>query len=119
MTSIVQRIFGNELIEDPSDVLGNLFMNFAHSLSLRLKAFLAIFMIAHGLINIGIVLALMHKKLWVFPIVSSLLALLITYQTYMFVHNHSITLLIITFVDVVLFGLLGVEYHRLRNKIVG
>ena len=117
ISSIVQAIFGQVLVRDPDDFIANLFMNAAKNLSLHLHQFISLFMIVHGLINIGIVLALLHKKLWVFPIVSSVLGLLIIYQTYHFVFNHSLTLLIITFVDIIIFGLLGFEYHRLKDII--
>ncbi len=116
ISRIVEAIFGRELVSDPDDVMANFFMNAARNMSLHVHQLISVIMIVHGILSIGIMLALMKKKLWVFPVVSSLLALTIIYQIYEFVFNHSIILLIITFVDIAIFALLGQEFHKAKKK---
>jgi uncharacterized membrane protein len=112
LTRVVQFIFGYELIEDPNDFFGNLFMNIARNLSLQMHIFISLFLILHGLISIGIVMALVYKKRWVFPIVGTVLVLFIIYQLYQIVLTLSVFMIALTLIDMILLGLLKFEYDE-------
>ena len=115
LNRIVQRVFGQELLEDPSDPIGNFFMNLANKLSLRMHIFFGIYLIVHGIVNIAVVFALIHKKRWAFPMAGIILLLFVVYQVYQLVRSFSILMLVLTAIDIVILSLLKVEYDRLKS----
>jgi uncharacterized membrane protein len=84
---VAQYIFGHGIISSRGDVVGNFLLNLAHNLSLRMHIFVGLYMIVHGIVHIGIVLALVYKKLWAFPIVGVVLSLFLVYQIYQIIHE--------------------------------
>ena len=115
ITKVVTAMFGQELIEDPKDFLGNFFMHLANNFSLRMHIFIGLYMLVHGLVNIGIVVALTHKKLWAFPIVGGLLVIFIIYQVYMVIHKFSIIMILLIIIDLVIISLLRFEYLKQKE----
>ena len=113
---VAQYIFGHEVISDRTTIIGSFLLRIAHNLSLKMHIFVGSYMIVHGIVNIGMVLALVYKKLWAFPIVGILLALFLVYQIYQLVHVFSIILLLLTIADVIILSLLKIEYDRLKNS---
>jgi uncharacterized membrane protein len=115
ITRIVQFMYGKELVEDPNDYFGNLLMDTALKFSEHWQKFFSTYLIIHGLASIGIVLALSHKKLWVFPYVAALLSFFIVYQAYQFFQGYSIFMLIFIMIDITILFLLQFEYKRLKK----
>ena len=116
ITRFAQMLFGHELLEDPRDFFGNLFMNAATNLSVRMHIFVGIYIIVHGLANVGIALALYYKKRWAFPTVGVLMVLFIIYQIYTVVHTFSIVMILLTITDIAILSLLRFEYNRTYKK---
>jgi uncharacterized membrane protein len=116
MISVVQILFGHELIEDPKDFFGNILMNAASNMSLRMHEFISLYILIHGLLNVGLVLALMTKKKWAFPIAGGIIGIILLYEIYQFFHGHSITLLALIIVDICILLLLHFEYKRQFRK---
>ena len=122
MTRAVQWVFGNELLEDPHDAMGNFFMNLANNLSLRMHMFVALYMIVHGIAHIMIVLALLYRKRWAYGIAGIMLSLFVLYQIYQIIHQiihantFSILLTILTIIDVIIISLLRIEYKRIPKE---
>jgi len=115
MTRLVEWIFGQEILEDPNDFFGNFFMNLARNLSLKIHIFFGIYLIVHGIVHIAIVFALIHKKLWAFPIAGIVLSLFMIYQIYQIIYSFSILLVILTAIDLIILSLLKFEYDRLKR----
>jgi uncharacterized membrane protein len=115
LARFVEWIFGNELLEDPSDPIGNFFINIANNLSLKMHIFFGIYLLVHGLVNIGIVFALVHKKRWAFPMAGAILILFVIYQAYQLLRSFSMTIMVLTFIDLIILSLLKIEYSRSKR----
>ncbi len=115
ITRLAQLILGQELLEDPKDIVGNFFMNLANNLSMRMHVFIGLYILVHGIVNIGIALALYYKKLWAFPVVGVLMAIFIIYQIYTLIQVFSLVMVLLTIVDIALLSLLHFEYERQKR----
>ncbi|MFH0869882.1 MAG: DUF2127 domain-containing protein [archaeon] len=113
MASLVQRIFHHELLHDPTDIFANYFINASEHMSLSIMSFASIYLIAHGLIKLGLFSGLWYKKVWVYPLAGIVLSLLVAYQLIRFFGTHSVMLLSLTLVDIMIIILLRFEYKRL------
>jgi len=115
LSRLVEWVFGQELLEDPHDFFGNFFMHIAKNLSLKMHVFFGIYMLVHGIVHIAIVFALIHKKLWAFPVAGIVLSLFVVYQIYSIIHSFSILIIVLTIIDLIILSLLKFEYDRLKR----
>jgi uncharacterized membrane protein len=80
--------------------------------------FAGIYLLAVGLINVGLVIGLLTGALWSFPAALAALALLMTYQLYRYTHTHALALILLTLFDAVVWWLVWHEYRVLRSGVV-
>lgn len=116
IANIVQAIFQHELVQDPTDFIANYFIQASQHLSVSVLLFLAVYLIIHGIVKIGLFLGLWYEKLWAYPLAAVVLSLLIIYQSIRIFAYHSLVLLFLTLLDVVILVLLRFEYRRLKIK---
>ena len=106
----------SELSEDPNDKLANYLIYSAQQLSISSKHFIAIYLLSHGIIKLGLVVGLLKNKAWAYPISILIFALFILYQIYRFYFTHSIWLIALTIFDLAVIWLVWHEYQRLLQK---
>jgi uncharacterized membrane protein len=106
----------NELSEDPSDKFANYLIHSAQQFSVSSKHFIAIYLLSHGLIKLGLVIGLLKNKTWAYPVSIFVFALFILYQIYRFYFTHSIWLIALTIFDLIVVWLVWHEYNRLFSK---
>jgi len=82
-----------------------------------LHLLIALYMIVHGLVAIAVVIALIHKKMWAFPMAGIIMALFIVYQIYRLALAFSLILLILTLIDIAIIFFLRYEYRRAKWKL--
>jgi len=115
ISNVVQKIFQKEILEDPSDLLANYFIHAANNITIGTFSFIVLYLIAHGLIKIGLFSALLSKKTWAHIIAGIVLFLFIIYQLARFSITHSIILLFFTLIDMIILVLLQFEYKRVKK----
>lgn len=109
----------NELIDDPADSFINYIYQIFHSLSVGASTVLALFILAHGIVNLFLFISLLKEKLWAFPIAIGIVSTFILYQFYRYSHNHSGALLFVTLLDIAFVILAWLEYkHKKRKRTV-
>ncbi len=113
----VRNFFQHELIQDPTDLMANIIITFFQNLSTNSKLFAAFYLIIHGIIKLGLVIALWKKKLWAYPLAGGILIILVIYQIIRFLRFHSYFLLLLTSIDIIIILLLKIEYKRIVTKI--
>lgn len=114
--NILPFLVRKELIDDPDDILSNYLMNLSqHFLPGTIK-FIILYLAIHGLIKIGLALALWNDNPKLFRIAGVVLTISIGYQMYRFTHTHSILLLTVTVIDMLTMVLLQHEYNKLVLK---
>jgi uncharacterized membrane protein len=78
--------------------------------------FAGIYLLAVGLINLGLVIGLLTGGLWAFPAALTAIAILMAYQLYRYTHTHAVVLIFLTLFDAVVWWLVRHEYLELRSR---
>jgi uncharacterized membrane protein len=76
------------------------------------KHFASVYLLAHGLIKALLVTALWFDALWAYPATIFVFGVFCVYQLHRFVYTRSITLLLITFFDILIIWLTWREYRE-------
>ncbi|MBI5457024.1 DUF2127 domain-containing protein [Candidatus Kaiserbacteria bacterium] len=105
----------NELLEDPHDRFVDLVGGFLTSAPEGTRMFIALYILLHGVVNLFLAYELYRNKLWAYPTAAVFMALFMFYQIYRIYEYHSITLALITIIDVVFIALLLHEYRHRRE----
>ncbi|MDE2037786.1 MAG: DUF2127 domain-containing protein [Patescibacteria group bacterium] len=105
-----------ELAEDPHDFFANYVMHSASQLSVSFQHLAALYLISHGLIIGFLVVGLLMKKLWSYPVTMVVLATFIAYQTYQFTLGHSLWVLGVTILDAIVILLTWHEYRYIKKS---
>lgn len=114
LASFVLRLTAPELSEDPHDWLANLLQTSAQDWSSGTQWFASAYLVIHGLVKLGLVVSLLRRKMWSYPLSIWVLAAFIAYQVYRYTYTHSIWLLLLTALDVFVIALIHHEY-RIRK----
>ncbi len=113
---LANLVTSNELAEDPHDVIANYLLKVAADFSLDARIFSSVYLLAHGLVKIFLVGALLKKKLWAYPLAMIVFILFIIYQLYRYGHTGSVLLLLLSGFDFILIILTWLEYRFLKAR---
>jgi uncharacterized membrane protein len=114
--SLIQVLTQHELSEDPKDIIANYLLNSTWHLTAGTKNFAAIYLLWHGFVKAGLVVALLLRKRWSYPTAIFAFFLFLIYQLYRYSHTSSPELLILSGVDIFVIILTWLEYRRLRKS---
>jgi uncharacterized membrane protein len=114
--SIATFFTENELREDPDDLVANLIVRGAQSLSLGAKGSAVFFLLSHGFVELALVAAIYTGRRWAYPTFMGALALLVGYQTYQLRLSFSGWLAALTVFDIAVIGLTWHEYRDSRLR---
>lgn len=114
--NFVHYIFRNELLEDAHDFIANFILNLIGNLPSSIKLFIAIYLISHGIIKIGLIIALWKEKRWAYPVALVVFGLFIVYQIYRYILHPSLILIFLTDLDMAVIILTWLEWMRLKSK---
>jgi uncharacterized membrane protein len=101
----------HELAEDPRDILATFLRTAATQLSTSTQLFASLYLIAHGIVKVVLVVGLLRGRRWAYPAAIVFLCLFILYQLYRLSYDASVGLLPLTLFDVVIVGLTWHEYR--------
>jgi uncharacterized membrane protein len=113
---LVERITREELLEDPRDFIANYLLHSAQHFSVSTRNFTAAYLLAHGVIKLWLIVGLLRRRLWYYPVAIAIFGLFIVYQLYRYSLTHSLWLVFITAVDVLVIALTWHEYRYLRSR---
>ncbi len=114
LSQVLLFLTRHELIEDPHDLLANYLVSVARQLSVNTQWFGAVYLLSHGVIKVGLVLALWQRHLWAYPAAIMFFLLFIGYQGYRYTYAPSSWLVVLTVVDLVVVWVTWLEYRRLQ-----
>lgn len=108
-----------ELTEDPNDFIAKHILQGATGLSDHVVFFAALYLLAHGIVKVVLVIALLMDKLWAYPWMIAFLLIFILYQLYQMTMTPSFGLAALTVFDILIVVLTWHEYgrHRRRGKL--
>jgi uncharacterized membrane protein len=109
----VDLLTSHELDQDPDDLLGNLLRSSAtHLLGGSSGLFIAVYLLAHGLVKLVLAWAVIRERLWAYPWMLAALVLFAAFQVYELVVGFHVGLLLLTLFDAVIIWLTGWEWRR-------
>ena len=114
INNIVHMLTQHELSEDPNDLLAGYLVHAAQHFSVDAQIFVSVYLLWHGLVKVGLVMALLQKRFWAYPTAILAFTLFLVYQLYRYANTHSNWLLMLSVVDVFVIIFTWFEYKRLR-----
>jgi uncharacterized membrane protein len=112
---VVAAITHEELSEDPHDFVANHLLHAAHGLTGHAVTYAAVYLLAHGVVKIVLVAALLRNRLWAYPWMIAFLLAFIGYQLYRIVLDPTAGLIALTVFDAVVVWLTSREYRKQRR----
>ena len=113
--SMVRLLTQHELSEDPHDLLAGYLRQAATHLSTDAQLFAGVYLLWHGIVKVGLVIALLQKRFWAYPAAIGAFVLFLVYQLYRYAQTRSTWLLLLSVVDVFVIVITWFEYKRLRT----
>lgn len=80
------------------------------------QEFVGIYLLAVGVMNMGLVIGLLVGARWSYPAALAAIVILMAYQLYRYTHTHAVALLVLTLYDCVVWWLVWNEYRVVRSK---
>lgn len=117
ITSLVNSLTQDELIEHPNDFVAAYFLGLAQNFTVSDEHFYAFYLLSHGIIKLFLVIGLLRRKFWAYPVSLVVLGLFIVYQLYRFSYTHGFGLIVLTVFDVVVMVLIWHEYRLVRRHL--
>jgi uncharacterized membrane protein len=108
----------NELVGDPNDRFINFLTYALQNLSNDAKIFAALYVLAHGLLNIFLVIQLYRNKHWAYLVIIWAMIISMPYEIYRISLHHSATLTAITIFDAFFILLAWREYKFHKSEII-
>jgi uncharacterized membrane protein len=106
-----------ELSEDPKDVIATHLLHTANGLTGHAVLFGAVYLLAHGVVKVVLVVALLLNKIWAYPWMIVVLLLFIGYQVYRIALHATAGLVALTVFDLVIVALTWREYGQQRHRL--
>ncbi len=112
---VVVALTQGELSEDPGDFVATHLLHTANGLTGNAVLFGAIYLLAHGVVKVALVVALLLDKIWAYPWMIMVLLVFIGYQLYRIALSPNAGLIALTVFDVVIVALTWREYGQQRR----
>jgi uncharacterized membrane protein len=109
---VVTGLTQHELSEDPHDFLATHLLRTAHGLTGSAVLFGAVYLLAHGVVKVVLVAALLKNQLWAYPWMIGFLGVFIVYQLYRLSFSPSVGLTALTIFDAAVAWLTHREYRK-------
>lgn len=113
--NVVRTVTADELAEDPRDIFANYLRRTVLHFSGSSMHFAAWYLFGHGIVKLWLIVGLLRKRLWYYPVAMVVFAAFVVYQLYRFVLQHSMSLLVITGLDLLVIALTWYEFRVLRS----
>lgn len=87
-----------------------------HDFAAHKHGFWLLYLFAHGLLNLSVVVALLAKKTWAHPASMVVLTGFVAYQMDRFRFSHAPSLLVLSLFDVIVIGLVWREWQQVKAQ---
>ena len=110
---MVKILTQHELSEDPHDLIASFLLSSTQHLSQGLTTFASLYLLVHGVVKVVLVVGLLRKWRWSYPVAMLAFSLFVVYQLYRYSHTHAFSLILLSILDVITIVLTLLEYQRL------
>lgn len=112
-----QLLVQGKLAADPDDFLANYVLALAARFTPgQTNWFLFSYLAGHGIINLFLVVALLRKKMWAYPLSLAIFGAFVAYEAWQVLQNHSPLLAVFTLFDLAVVWLISREYAYVLRK---
>ena len=120
INQLVARLPQHELSEDPHDFVATHLLGYAHGLTGSAVTFAGLYLLAHGIVKIVLVVALLRNQVWAYPWMIGFLLIFIAYQLYRIGLSPTLGLSALTIFDAAVTWLTWREWRKQStNRAVG
>lgn len=112
----VLDLLQSELSDDPNDKVANFIVNLAASYSVNSQYFFGIYMLAHGVVKLVLVIGLLKRKLRIYPLAITVFAAFCVYEFYRLSLAYSLWMLGLAVLDFLIVCLTVHEYRLAKRK---
>jgi uncharacterized membrane protein len=113
---LIARVTQHELSEDPQDVIATRLLHVGAGLTGSSLRFAAVYLLAHGIVKVVLVVAVLRNKLWAYPWLILFLIIFIYYQLYRITLQPSAWLIGLTIFDAFVVWLTWREWRKQRMQ---
>ena len=113
---ILTALANSDLIQDINDNLSLSLQQYVFQITDQTFVFAALYLLSHGVIKMGIIVALIRREQWAFPAAFVVFASFIIYQMFRYFHTHSIFLIALSLFDLLVIWLTWHEYQRVLRQ---
>lgn len=106
---------GSELMQEPGDFISSYLRHVASRISIGGEHFVVAYLLAHGVIKLFLVIALLKDKLWGYPAAIAVFGGFMLYQIYLLALYGGLGLLALTIFDGIVVALIWLEYRALKS----
>jgi uncharacterized membrane protein len=118
INQLITRLTQHELDKDPHDVIATRLLHFGNGLTGSAVRFAAAYLLAHGIVKVVLVVALLRDKLWAYPWMIFTLIVFIGYQLYRIALVPSGWLVALTVFDAFVVWLTWREWQKQRRRAI-
>ena len=111
---LVTTVTQHELDKDPHDYVATHLLHYSHSLTSSVVTYAAIYLLAHGVVKVVLVVALLRGKLWAYPWLIVVLIAFIGYQCYQLALKFTLGLFLLTLFDI---GIVLLTWREWRKQL--
>ena len=116
IADLVNALTQEELTEDPQDFVATHLLHMAQDFTVGTQRFYAFYLLSHGILKLFLVVCLLRRRLWAYPVSLVVFALFFLYQLYRYSYTHGVGLIALTVLDLIVMGLVWHEYRLLRRS---
>lgn len=111
---ITKDLTQNQLDKNPHDFIATHILHLGQSIMHGHNGFAIAFLLTHGVIKLGLVIALLRNKLWAYPWALVILGLFLVYQVYSFVIHPTFGMGYLSVLDAIIIWLVWREWHKVK-----
>lgn len=116
VTGLANAVITRDLLGDPNGGLAHHLQTAAGQFAGGTRTFAIVYPLAHGVIKLALVWALVKRIRPAFPVAVVVLAAFVAYEVWRAAHTHSVLLPISAALDVAIIVLIIREYRELRGE---
>jgi len=113
---LVAAVVTRDLLGPPDGSLARHFVAGTAEFASGNRTFAVVYLLLHGVLKLGLVIALLRHWLPAYPVAIVVLGLFVVYEVYRATQTGSVLLPVLALVDVVVIVLVVREYRTLRRK---
>ena len=103
------------LVNDPDDFIFLHIVTLAQQMSVARSTFFALYLLSRGVVKFGLVIALLKRYLWAYPLSIAIIGAAMLYQIWLVITAHSVVQGILTVLDIVVVWFVWKEWLLLKE----